>query len=419
MTDEPTRSRRTRSLAAIAFAAALAAAAPPAAATAAAPAAPRALEVASRGTTHLRLRWSDRSTNETRFEVRYHELGDPTWHTKRLGADRHAWTHVRLAPATGYVHRVRACNAAGCSPFAPRVSAQTFSTSLGSCAVFPPFSGPANAPSSDRLDAFNQDVSQSPPDPNSDDYIAYIDAHGGDHLHPDFGSPVEYGIPYVGVPAAQAGVPVRFTLYGDESDPGPYPIPLGAPVEAGSDRHALAVDRGDCTLYELYAASRAGSHWNAGSGAKFALTQAAPLRPDGYTSADAAGLPIMPGLVRYDEVAAGHVDHAIRITFDVSRDAYVHPATHCAGSTSNADAPPMGLRLRMKAGYDISGLTGAARVIAVAMKKYGVINADNGSNWFFTGATDTRWDDQDLDQLKGVPGSAFEVVKSEVSPTVC
>jgi Fibronectin type III domain len=404
---------------AVALAVVLAVAATPAVASAAVPAPPRGLEVAKRGTTFLRLRWDDRSTNETRFDVRYHRLGDPVWHTKTLGPNREAWTHLRLAPATDYVHRVRACNGGGCSAFTPRVRARTFATSLGSCSVFPPFGGAASAPSSDELDAFNQDVSQAPVDSNSDDYIDYIDAHGGDHLHPDFGSPIEYGIPYITVPASQPGIPIHFTAYGNESDPGPYPLPLGAPVEAGSDRHALVVDRGNCTLYELYSAVRVGSHWDAGSGAVFPLTQSAPLRHDGFTSADAAGLPIMPGLVRYDEVAAGHLDHAIRVTFDVTRDAYIHPATHCAGSTSNSDAPPMGLRLRMKAGYDIAGISGEAHGIAVAMKKYGLINADNGSNWFFTGASDTRWDDENLDQLKSIPGSAFEVVKSEDAPTVC
>lgn len=183
----------------------------------------------------------------------------------------------------------------------------------------------------------------------------------------------------------------------------------------------LVVDRSTCTLYELYRAffKRWGRpHWNADSGARWDLRSAA-RRPDSWTSADAAGLPIFPGLLRYDEVTSGHVDHAVRITFDSTRDAWVHPASHCAGDTSNPDAPAMGTRLRLKAGYSLRGFSGAARTIAVALKRYGAIVADNGSNWFFGGTSDRRWDDSNLDQLKRIPGSAFQVVRSAAAVHIC
>jgi hypothetical protein len=274
---------------------------------------------------------------------------------------------------------------------------------VGGCQVFP-----ASNP-------WNTDISNAPLDANSAGYMAAIAALGGNEkLHPDFGSYTGYGIPYVVVPANQALVPITFTAYGDESDPGPYPVPLGAPVEGGEDsdgdRHVLVVRQGECMLYELYRAFQVGGGgWEADSGAIFDLGSNA-LRPEGWTSADAAGLPILPGLVRYDEAEAGAINHAIRVTFSSTQRAYIHPATHWASSNTNPNLPPMGLRLRLKAHYDISGFTGHARVILEAMKRYGLIVADNGSNWFFTGASDARWDDDDLDQLKDVPGSAFEVV---------
>ena len=183
----------------------------------------------------------------------------------------------------------------------------------------------------------------------------------------------------------------------------------------------LAVDRATCTLYELYRAFPEGGrhpHWNADSGAEWNLRSAA-LRPDGWTSADAAGLPIFPGLVRYDEAAAGHLEHAIRVTFESTRNAWVHPASHCAGDTSNPDAPAMGTRLRLKAGYGLGRFSGAAKAIAVALKHYGLIVADNGSNWYFGGSSDRRWDDENLDQLKSIPGSAFQVVRSAARPHAC
>jgi hypothetical protein len=298
---------------------------------------------------------------------------------------------------------------------------------LGSCPVFPspaPTLSPS-APSLPNEAAWNQDVSRAPVASNSAATIAYIDAHGGDMLHPDFGSPRSYGFPYSVVGAHQRELPIHYTAYGDESDPGPFPIPASAPVEGGSgsdgDRHVLVVDRDSCMLYELYRAfpeRGGGAHWNADSGASWDLRSTA-LRPDSWTSADAAGLPIFPGLVRFDEAAAGHVDHAIRVTFDSTRDAWVHPASHCAGDTADPSAPAMGTRLRLRPGYGLGRFSGPAKAIAVALKHYGLIVADNGSNWFFGGSSDRRWDDENLDQLKRIPGSAFQVVRSRAHAHVC
>jgi hypothetical protein len=298
---------------------------------------------------------------------------------------------------------------------------------LSPCPVFPdpPASLSPRAPSLPTEAAWNQDISKAPRDPRSSSYIAYIDSHGGDHLHPDFGSPRPYGFPYSVVGAGQRPLPINYTAYGDESDPGPFPVPAKAPVEGGNDsdgdRHVLVVDRSSCKLVELYRAFYVAAprpHWNADSGTEWDLRSAA-RRPDGWTSADAAGLPIFPGLVRYDEAAADSLDHAIRVTFESTRNAWVHPASHCAGDTSNPSAPPMGLRLRLKAGYGLGRFSGAARTIALAMKRYGLIVADNGSNWFFSGASDSRWDDENLNQLKQIPGHAFEVVRSRASVHSC
>jgi hypothetical protein len=300
--------------------------------------------------------------------------------------------------------------------------------SLGDCQVFPdpPASVSPTAPSLPNQAAWNQDVSRAPVAANSAATIAYIDSHGGDFLHPDFGSPRAYGFPYAVVGAGQPKLPIHYTAYGGESDRGPFPVPAGAPVEGGGssdgDRHVLTVDRSNCTLYELYRAfpRREGGRprWNADSGASWDLTSTA-LRPDSWTSADAAGLPIFPGLVRYDEAGAGRLDHAIRVTFESTRDAWVHPASHCAGDTANPNAPAMGARLRLKAGFGLGGFSGPARTIALALKRYGMIVADNGSNWFFSGSSDRRWDDENLNQLKRIPGRAVEVVRSAARPHVC
>ena len=270
-----------------------------------------------------------------------------------------------------------------------------------------PFIGGCRVFSTDN--AWNIDISKAPLLPRSTQMISFIQAHGADNLHPDFGENPAYGIPFVVVPQNQALVPISFDAYGDESDPGPYPVPLNAPVESGSDRHVLVVRQGTCDLFELYVGRRSGGGWVAASGARFDL-RSNSLRPLGWTSADAAGLPILPGLVRYEEVAAGHIDHAIRITFDTTRRGYVLPATHFASSNTSIDAPAMGQRLRLKASFDTSGLAGQALVIANAMKTYGVIVADNGSNWFFQGAPNPGWNDADLNQLKAIPGTAFEAV---------
>jgi hypothetical protein len=203
-------------------------------------------------------------------------------------------------------------------------------------------------------------------------------------------------------------VPIRFTAYGDQSDPGPYPVPLTAPVEAGSDRHVLVASR-NCHLYELYGAHRSGKGWAAASGAVFNL-RSSRLRPDGWTSADAAGLPILPGLVRPDEIRAGRIDHALRFTAPTTQRGFIHPATHQAGSTSSANVPPMGARFRLKASFSLRGYHGASLIILRALKTYGMILADNGSPWFLSGATYHGWNDDDLDQLKTVPGRAFQAV---------
>lgn len=299
--------------------------------------------------------------------------------------------------------------------------------SLGSCTAFPqpPATTSPRAPSLPTEAAWNQDISKAPRAGNSAAIIDYIDAHGGDRLHPDFGSPAVYGFPYSVVGAGQPELRVHYTAYGDESSPGPFPVPSGAPIEGGrhsdGDRHVLVVDRDSCRLFELYRATfvpRPKPDWNADAGVEWDLRSAA-LRPDGWTSADAAGLPIFPGLVRYDEVAAGHLDHAIRVTMDSTRHAWVHPASHCAGDTDRAAAPAMGTRLRLKAGFGLGGFSGAARTVALAMKRYGLIVADNGSNWYFASSSDHRWDDENLDQLKRIPGRAFEVVRSAAAVHPC
>jgi len=260
--------------------------------------------------------------------------------------------------------------------------------------------------------AWNQDISASPVDPASDRIIARIGPDTA--LHPDFGR--QYGIPYVVVPGTQPKVPVKFE-YADESDPGPYPVPPDPPIEGGpdskGDRHILMIDRDNWKLYELYAAypEDGGKRWRAGSGAIFDLASN-KLRPTGWTSADAAGLPVFPGLVRYDEVVLRKsIDHAVRFTVKRTRRAFIAPATHFASSAGDADLPPMGMRVRLKAAFDTSGFPASARTILAALKKYGMILADNGSNWFVTGAPDPRWNDDELNTLKRVKGRDLEVVR--------
>ncbi len=265
---------------------------------------------------------------------------------------------------------------------------------------------------------WNQDISTMPVDSNSANLIASIGLNTG--LHPDFGTVYNgapNGIPYVVVSGTQSRVAINYTAYGDESDPGPYPVPPNAPIEGGpnsqGDRHVLVIDRDNWKLYELgYAFPISnGASWNANCGAVFDLNSNA-MRPAGWTSADAAGLPIFPGLVRYDEVfEQGVIPHALRFTIQNSRRAYVHPARHYASSNTSPNLPPMGMRVRLKASFNISSFSPAMQVILRAMKKYGMIVADNGSNWYFSGAPDPRWNDDELNTLKSIKGSNFEVVQ--------
>jgi len=272
----------------------------------------------------------------------------------------------------------------------------------GGCPVFP-----ADNP-------INQEVASLPESPNSQAYIESIGLEA--HLHPDFGNNPGYGIPFEVVGAGQPKVPVKFTAYRSESDPGPYPIPPDAAIEGGGkrgkgDKHVLVVQEGSCMLYELYKASRHGAGWKALSGAVFDLRSNA-LRPEGWTSADAAGLPIFPLLARYQDVSEGAIEHALRVTVPRTQRGYIHPATHFASSSTDPSLPPMGLRLRLKASYPLTGYSGQALVILQALKRYGLIVADNGSPWYITGAPSSGWDEASLNSLKQVPGSAFEAVET-------
>lgn len=264
---------------------------------------------------------------------------------------------------------------------------------------------------------WNQDISAEPVDTLSDSLIARCG--GSAELHPDFGTTYlgqPWGIPFITVSGGQPRVPVTFA-YDGESDPGPYPIPPGAPIEggpnAGGDRHVLVVDVDNWMLYELFDAHPSASGWTAGSGAVFDLSSNA-LRPAGWTSADAAGLPVFPGLVRYDEVVtAGMISHAVRFTCPTTRRAYVHPARHWASSQTSPMLPPMGMRVRLKASVDISTFPADVQVILTALKTYGMILADNGGPFFLTGAPDPRWNDAHIDTMKGLRGSDFEVVRMQ------
>jgi hypothetical protein len=266
---------------------------------------------------------------------------------------------------------------------------------------------------------WNTKVDDLPLDSHS---AAYINTIGATQtLHADFGSGVwppgsnsPIGIPYVEVGDSQQDVTIHYTAYGNESDPGPWPVPADAPVEggpdSGGDRHVLVLDSDDCMLYELYRAFPQGDgSWNADSGAAYDLTSN-ELRPAGWTSADAAGLPIYPGLVTYDEVASGVIDHAIRFTAPQTRGEYVWPARHEASSLTGSEYPPMGQRFRLRADFDISGYSPEIQVILTAMKEYGLILADNGSSWYISGAPDERWNNDMLHEWDDIPGSAFEAV---------
>jgi uncharacterized protein (TIGR03437 family) len=274
---------------------------------------------------------------------------------------------------------------------------------ISGCEVFP-----AN-------NVWNTPIDTLPVDANSAQYVATIGASAPGH--PDFGQGLydgePIGIPYATVPGTQPKVPVSFQ-YADESDPGPYPIPPNVPIEGGAqstgDRHVLVIDKDNCILYEMWSSyPQPDGSWQAGSGAIFHLTSNA-LRPAGWTSADAAGLPIFPGLVRYDEVAAGAILHAIRFTAPQTRNTYIWPARHEASELTGTNYPPMGQRFRLKASFNISGFSPTVQVILTALKKYGMILADNGSSWYLSGAPDDRWDNDTLDEIKQLRGSDFEAV---------
>jgi hypothetical protein len=293
----------------------------------------------------------------------------------------------------------------GATPLAtsPRASAGTTPPNGGACPVFPADS------------VWNADISQLPVDPHSAAWLASMGA-GSTNLHPDFGPSGDpstpYGIPYTVVTDAHPKVTVSFQ-YADESDPGPYPFGTDTPIEGGpngtGDRHAVMIDSTTCTLYELYDAQYSAPGSTAGSGAIWNLDSDA-LRPAGWTSADAAGLPIFPGLLRPDEVLAGAVTHAIRFTAANTDTSYIWPARHEAGSASDPSLPPMGARFRLKASFDISGYSPETQVVLRAMQHYGLILADNGSNWYFQGAASNSWDSQLIAELKTMPASAFEAV---------
>jgi hypothetical protein len=281
---------------------------------------------------------------------------------------------------------------------------------VGGCPVFP------------KDNPWNQRVDRLPVLGNSGAIVNSIGLR--DTMHADFGSGLwdggPIGIPFITVAGSQPRVPVRFD-YADESDRGPYPIPALAPIEGGrgadGDRHVIVVDRKRCRLYELFAAypHGGGASWTAGSGAIWNL-RSNRLRPRGWTSADAAGLPILAGLARYDEVKRGHIDHALRFTADRTRRAFIYPARHFASDLTDRNLPAMGQRLRLRKGYDISRFPRQARIVLKALKRYGMILADNGSSWYVSGAPDPRWSNDQLHELQRVPGSAFEVVDTSKLP---
>src|SRR5581483_9646679 len=272
---------------------------------------------------------------------------------------------------------------------------------LGSCKIFP-----SNNPWNVRVDSLPVDQVHS---------AAYINSVGGTiHIHPDFGSDTDYGIPWEAVNGSQPFVAINDSNgYPDESDPGPMPIPPNARIEHDGDSHVLVVDTSNHQLYELYqGAPEVANHgWSATSTAIFAL-DSNNYRPDGWTSCDAAGLPIFPGLVRLDECKAGAIHHALRFTVPKSQQAWIFPARHHAGAQTDTNHMPMGTRLRLKASYDDSKFTGYAKVISTALKQYGIILADNGSSWYITGEWNPNWPDDDIAQLKAITGNDFEVVNT-------
>ncbi|MEA2358533.1 MAG: hypothetical protein QOI62_1793 [Solirubrobacteraceae bacterium] len=336
---------------------------------------------------------------------------------RRVATARRATVRVRLRGVGEGRHVLRACHAGSCAARAPFVV--TSGPILAGCPVLPPDS------------PWNSDVSQAPVAPDSDALVAAQAA--GHDVHLDLGdTQPQYGIPFAIVSPAERRVPIRYGTdgadYGDESDHGPFPIPVSAPIEGASpqdrdpqngDRHVLVLQRGRCVDYELYNAVRLpGGGWQVSSSARWDLTRNG-RRPAGWTSADAAGLPILPGLLRYDEAASGEIRHALRFTLPRARRAYQAPAGHC-GTTTDLSAPPYGSRWRLKAAFDESPYRGPALAIVRALKRYGLMFADQGSSMFVTGTTDRRWTQtiEDIHQRHPIPGDAFEVVAGP-APTDC
>ena len=290
------------------------------------------------------------------------------------------------------------------SIFSAIAAAQT--PKIGNCTVFP----------ADNI--WNTPIDQLPVHPSSSTWVSTIGPSSP--LHPDFGSGnyngAPIGIPYITVPGTQTKFPATFT-YQSDSDPGPYAVPLNAPIEGGSastgDRHVISIDVDNCILYEIYDGYPQSASWKGGSGAIFNLLSDA-LRPAGLTSADAAGLPIFPGLIRYDEIASGAINHAIRFTVPHTIDSYVWPGRHYASSLTGTQYPPMGARFRLKASFDISGFSTTNQIILTALKRYGMFLADNGSAWYISGAPDSRWNNDDLHALTTIQGSNFEAVDDTV-----
>ena len=315
--------------------------------------------------------------------------------SSRLGLSADVWRMTRRWGIVGLlVAALIGCSCVARPPGTP--------ATVGPCPMFP-------------ADSFwHADVSALPVHPQSSAWVSTIGASKG--VHADFGSGLwdggPIGIPWTSVGAGRPKVPVSFD-YADESDPGPYPIPPDVPIEGGpaadGDRHALVVDTAACRLYELYDAHPAGGGWFAGSGATWDLRSNA-LRPATWTSADAAGLAILPGLVRYEEILAGRIDHPIRFTAPVTQRSFIWPARHQAGSTNSASAPPMGAWFRLKSSVDPARFSGAARIVVEAMGRHGVILADNGSSWYISGSPDERWDNDNLHDLDVLRGSDFEAV---------
>ena len=280
-----------------------------------------------------------------------------------------------------------------------------------SAATAPRLPGAPKCPLFPTSNVWNKRVDKLPVAANSQAVLSTIGLDVG--LHPDFGTVWDghpNGIPYTIASKKTKRYRVHFN-YASESDRGPYPIPAKVKIEGGSDHHALIVERNSCRLYELYALRKKSGRWFAGSGAIWNL-RSNKLRHAGWTSADAAGLPMLPGLARYDEVARGHIDHALRFTVENTRRAYIYPARHFASDQTDPNLPPMGLRVRLRAGFDISGYPRQVRVILTALKRYGMIVADNGANWYISGAPDRRWNDDALHTIGGVTGADFEVVNT-------